>query len=338
MSGWLRAIRHELGIAGLRALLGTAALAPLAWHRGWSRWVGRLALTFAQRERQMALQHIASAFPEHDETWHRRLLAGCARHLGLTLGEVAWLWSVRAAHLLERTEIVGLQNLTDCLTPSSGALLVTGHCGNWEWLNLALGAVGVPMTVVAREVFDPRLDEIAQRLRGRFGGETALRGKGAGAKLVQALRRGRVLGLLIDQDIDAPGAFVEFFGRPAWTPTGAALLALRTGAPLVTGFARRLPDGTMQLSFDPPITPQPHEDLDADAALLTARLTRRIEEQIRSAPEQWVWMHRRWRRQPEAGEPVWRADGLDQLVGSLTPEDAGGGATSPVGVRPTAIG
>jgi len=117
-----------------------------------------------------------------------------------------------------------------------------------------------------------------------------------------------VIGLLIDQDIDAPGVFVEFFGRPAWTPTGAALLALRTGRPVVAGFAARLSDGRMRLSFCPPIEIVRGPDLDREVAALTAILTAHIEHQIRSQPEQWVWMHRRWRHQPGEGETVWRAD------------------------------
>ena len=185
-------------------------------------------------------------------------------------------------------------------------MLVTGHCGNWEWFNLALGAAGVPMTVAAREVYDPRLDDIVRLLRGRFGGETVLRGQGAGQRLSRALRDGRVLGLLIDQDIETPGAFVEFFGRPAWTPSGAAVLAIRSRRPVVPGYARRLRDGSFRLTFEPAIVPPRTGDLEADAGHLTAALTARIEAWIREEPSQWVWMHRRWRRQPGPDDRVWR--------------------------------
>jgi KDO2-lipid IV(A) lauroyltransferase len=164
------------------------------------------------------------------------------------------------------------------------------------------------MTVAAREVYDPRLDEVARRLRARFGGETALRGRDAGGRLMRALRKGHVIGLLIDQDIDAPGVYVEFFGQPAWTPSGAALLALRTRRPVVAGFATRLPNGRMRLSFSEPIRSAPGADLETDTGRLTATLTAHIERQVRSHPEQWVWMHRRWRHQPGDGETVWRAD------------------------------
>ncbi len=316
----VRALRDDVGYAGLRCLLAGSRALPLPVLRALGRAVGTIAFRFAGKDRARARTHLELAFSERGLAWREHLLHSSSRHLGTLLGEVAWLWSAPAPAILARTEFVAAENLTGALARDRGALLVTGHCGNWEWLNLGLGARGVPMTVAAREVYDPRLDEVARRLRGRFGGATALRGKGAGTKLVQALRRGRVVGLLIDQDIDAPGVYVEFLGHPAWTPSGAALLALRTGCPVVTGFAARLPDGTMRLAFDPPIEPRPGGDEEEEIARLTALFTSRIERQVRAYPEQWVWMHRRWRHQPGEGERVWRVPPADD--GGETPAGA----------------
>jgi KDO2-lipid IV(A) lauroyltransferase len=301
-----RRVRHDLGYALLRVLLAGARLLPLGALRVLGWLAGRGALALGRRDRDRALAHIARAFPGRDEGWRRTLAKCSAGHLGTVLGEVAWLWSASPGAIVAHSEFDGLEHLTGSLRRGRGAVFITGHCGNWEWLNLALGASGVPMTVAAREVYDPRLDEVARRLRGRFGGETALRGKDAGGRLVRALRRGRVIGLLIDQDVDAPGVFVEFFGQPAWTPSGAALLALRTHSPVVAGFATRLPDGTMRLSFSPPIETIRGPDLETDVAALTATLTAHIERQVRAHPEQWVWMHRRWKHQPGEGDTVWR--------------------------------
>ena len=321
MSLSLRAFRHEIGYRGLKVLLDGAHRFSLATLRRGGAAAGRIAGLAQPRERRRALEHLALAFPERDAAFRLATVRATAAHLGKLLGEVAWLWSAPAGEILARSQFVNLEHLTGQLSPAGGAILVTGHCGNWEWLNLALGAAGVPMSVAAREVYDPRLDQIVQQLRGRFGGETVLRGQGAGQRLARALRGGGVLGLLIDQDIDAPGSFVEFFGRPAWTPTGAAVLALRTGRPLVPGFARRNPDGTFRLAFEAPLFPGSGGDLGEESARLTARLTARIEAWIREEPAQWVWMHRRWRRQPAAGDRVWRhpsdpaapgADGSDE--------------------------
>jgi len=311
-------LRHEVGYRFLRGLLRGARLVPLnTLQRGGSA-LGRMSALAQPRERSRTHSHLALAFPDRDQAWRRRVLAGTASHLGTLLGEVGWLWSAAPDDILARTEMVGLEHLTSSIGERGGAVLVTGHCGNWEWLNLALGACGVPMSAAAREVYDPRLDEVIQTLRARFGGETILRGPGAGQRLARALGAGRVLGMLIDQDIDVPGAFVEFFGRPAWTPTGAAVLALRARRPLVPGFARRLPDGRARMTFEAPIWPFSTGDLEADAARLTARLTSRIEAWIREEPAQWVWMHRRWRRQPQAGDRIWSPEG-DSAASSPTP-------------------
>jgi KDO2-lipid IV(A) lauroyltransferase len=305
----LRSARDDLGVFAVRTLFGVARAIPLGALRRFGRVLGSTALAFSRRERRRALRHIELAFPEQAPKWQRTLLRRCAMHLGELLGEVGWLWSAPPEKILAHSQIIGIEHLTGAIDANGGALLVTGHCGNWEWLNLALGASHVPMTVVAREVFDPRLDAIVQHLRGRFGAETALRGTNAGGRMMRGLRQGRVVGLLIDQDIDVPGAFVDYFGRPAWTATGAATLAIRTGRPVVCGFAARLPDGTMQLEFDPPLRPTAGEEPNTAAARLTAALTQRIEHQVRAHPEQWVWMHKRWKHQPSSDDLVWSPDG-----------------------------
>ena len=304
-----RTARHDLGYAGLRGLLGAARVMPLSALRLTGRSLARGAWRLAGRDRTRALEHLALAFPEREPAWRLQVARGARRHFGELLGEVAWLWSASPRAILARTSIEGLRNLTAPLAEGRGAVLVTGHCGNWEWLNLALGVLGVPMTVAAREVYDPRLDEVARRLRARFGGETVLRGGSAGRRLATALARKRILGLLIDQDIDVPGCFVEFFGRPAWTPSGAAVLALRGKVPVVPGFAARQKDGSMRILFEPPVEMERCGRLDRDAGLLTARATARIEAQIRRHPEQWVWMHRRWRRRAAPGDTVWSPSG-----------------------------
>ncbi len=319
-----RAFRHALGYLALRGLLAVGRVLPLAVLRRLRTALAPIAMRLARRDCRIARQNLLLAFPDRSAEWREEVLCKAAGTLGELFGEVVWLWSASRRRVLAKTRFEGLEHLTGSLAPKQGSILITGHCGNWEWMNLALGAVGVPMTVAAREIYDPRLDVIARRLRGRFGGATELRGEGAGRRLAQALRRGRVIGLLIDQDIDAPGVFVEFFGHPAWTPSGAAVLALRTGAPLVVGFARRQADGTMLVALDPPLTTPATGDLRRDAAQLTALLTSRIEAQVRSCPEQWVWMHRRWQRQPLEGEQVWCCPRCGAETGSArAPADVG---------------
>jgi KDO2-lipid IV(A) lauroyltransferase len=140
---------------------------------------------------------------------------------------------------------------------------------------------------------------MATHLRSRFGSEVIARGTGAGRRLARALAANRVNGLLIDQDIrDIPGVFVPFFGRPAWTPIGGGMLAVRAGCASVSGFIHRRPDGSHHVAIEPLETPN-RGDEEERAHELTARATAAIETQIRTHPAQWVWFHRRWRTQSD---------------------------------------
>ncbi len=237
------------------------------------------------------------------------LLQEHARHLGFLAAEALWLAHASAEAIMARTRFVGLEHLQGAVALGKGVILVTGHCGNWEWMNLALQAAGIPMTAAGRRLRDPRFDRFVTRLRTRFGGQAVARGEGAGQALLRALHQGRVVGLLIDQDVAVPGAFVPFFGEPAWTPTGAAFLALRRGCPIVLGFARRDKEGTMSIVLQPAICPTGSHAREEDVGTLTALLTARIEDHIRSCPEQWVWFHQRWRRKPQGGDKVWCCPG-----------------------------
>lgn len=306
VGGHLRHARHEVGWLLLRALLTAARALPLSALRRLGVALAVPAARLVPREFARVRSHLDRAFPDREPGWRESLASATVRHFGRLLGEVAWLWSVPAQRLLAHTSWHGREHLEAARASGRGFVIVTGHCGNWEWLNLALGAAGFPLTVAAREVYDPRINETIIRLRARFGGDTALRGREAARKLVSALRHGGGIGLLIDQDIDAPGVFTEFFGLPAWTPIGAATLAAKTGAWLIPAFAARQSDGTMAIRIEPAIAPPASDAGSAADAQVTARLTGAIESQIRREPTQWVWMHRRWRRQPEGGEVVWR--------------------------------
>ncbi|NOZ77665.1 MAG: lysophospholipid acyltransferase family protein [Acidobacteria bacterium] len=294
-----RRLRHHLLYLTLRLLLALGACLPLWILRPIGRWFGSLALLLSSVEKRRTMEHLAIAFPETDHARRRRILRQMVRHFGQMLGEVVYLWGAPPRRINTLYAMNGVEHLTSALEAGRGAVLVTGHCGNWELMNAALGLSGIPMTVAVRTLFDPRLDRIATVLRARFGTEVVFRGRHAGRQLAAALASNRVVGLLIDQDIkDIPGVFVPFFGQPAWTPSGAATLALRANAPVIPAFAHRRPDGTHQVDILPPLPPPSSPDHDEAVRELTAAATAAIETQIRKHPGQWVWMHRRWRTRP----------------------------------------
>jgi len=155
------------------------------------------------------------------------------------------------------------------------------------------------MAVIARQANEPRLSAPIVRLRKRFGTETISRAqKGASRRLLQTLRDGHALGMLIDQDTEVKGVWVPFFGRPAFTPVGAAEIAQRRDIAVIPAFIERRADGSHLATFHPAL------ELGSDVVETTARMTATIEAQIRRVPEQWVWMHRRWRRQQVEGAPI----------------------------------
>ncbi len=283
-----------------KILFGAGARMPLALSRFFGARLGTVALATMRSSSQRIRRHLEIAFPEVGHHEVRRLTLGCARHFGLMLAEVAWLHRARSSQVERLCRISGVEHLRSALDDGRGAMLTTAHCGNWELLNARLPVAAVPLTIAVRRLDDPRLDRMVTSLRCRFGTEVVPRGETAGRVLARALASNRVDGLLIDQDIrDVPGVFVPFFGRPAWTPSGAAMLAIRLRAPVIPGFIHRLPDGTHEATIHPPLPIPTDGSLEDRVQELTAAATAAIEAQIRAYPEQWVWMHRRWRTRPE---------------------------------------
>jgi KDO2-lipid IV(A) lauroyltransferase len=251
----------------------------------------------ARRERRKALANISIAYPDWSDTQKREAIRRMFRHLGETLFEVVWLVNLDETTLAKTTVIDGMEEVKRLTTAGRGIVTFTGHCGNWEWLARAVALSGVPVTTMQRERDDAEMNAFILQLREGAGIRTIDRGSAtSGREMIQALRRGSgLLAFLIDQNIRAESAKVPFFGKPALTPIGPVKLAIRTGAPIVSMFIRRGDDGLQYIHVNPPF----ETSRDDDPIAVTARVTREIEEAIRRAPEQWVWMHDRWRERPK---------------------------------------
>jgi KDO2-lipid IV(A) lauroyltransferase len=285
--------------ATLRGFLGVGGAIPLTISRPIGKTLGRTALSLLPRSRRRIEKHLEIAFPELEPAQHQSIVRGSAHHFGLMLAEVAWLWHARPHQIEVLCELEGVENFFKALEGERGVIFATGHCGTWELFSARLPIAGVPLTTAARQLDDPRMDRLVTALRSRFGTEIILRGPSAGKQMIRALASNRVAALLIDQDIrDIPGVFVPFFGRSAWTPSGGAMLSIRKGCPMVPGFIHRRADGTHKAEIHPPLPIPADGSLEDRVEELTASATAVIEQQIRAHPEQWVWMHRRWRTQP----------------------------------------
>lgn len=282
---------HAIAVA-THLLAALFRLLPWRSAQAVGRPLGRLAWRFSRRDRYRMMEHLALAFPERSQAELERLCRDCYAHLGTTATEILWLFTRDCRAVLRHTEMEGVDQVRALRESGRPLLLITGHCGNWELLAARVNCSELGVTVVVRALDEPPLQRLVESFRARFGTRAVERGEaGAARVLLRSLREG-TLGMLIDQDTRVDGVWVPFFGRPAYTPVGAARLALRRRAAVVPVFIERRRDGSHLLRFGSPL------DLPDDEVEATALMTRAIEEQIRRVPEQWVWMHRRWRRQP----------------------------------------
>jgi KDO2-lipid IV(A) lauroyltransferase len=281
-------------VGGLLATLTTVfRLGTWSFAQRCGRLLGTIAWHLSRRERRRALEHLAWAFPDQPPRERRRLARECFRHQLTNVTECLYLTVREPEQAGRRVTVAGWEHAAAVVAAGRPLLLLTAHLGNWELLAAVVVGRGLRLYAVVRGLDDPVLQQTLQGLRRHLGSETIERGEpGAARKLLRALRSGGALCLLIDQDTPVDGNWVPFFGRPAFTPLGAARLALRHRAAVVPVFLTRCPGGDHQATFLPPL------DLPPDPTAATALMTRVIEEQIRRHPEQWVWFHRRWRRQP----------------------------------------
>lgn len=283
-------IKNDVIWNGLRASSTVGRSMSLSAARRSGRGIGRLAHMVVRKDRERALRNLAEAIPELDAGSRADIIGRMFRHLGESLLEISWLPNLRKDNLPLTTKFEGLENLERAVAAGKGVVLFTGHCGNWEWMAASIGLSDIPMNVVGREIYDRRINEFIVESRRRQRVETIGRGSGAAARdILATLRKGHVLGVLIDQSIRAESVEVPFFGRPAPTPVGPARLAVRAGAAAIAGFIERR-DGMQHIRFEEPVLTSRSDD----PAELTAAMTAAIERQIRRVPDQWVWMHKRW--------------------------------------------
>jgi KDO2-lipid IV(A) lauroyltransferase len=284
----------------LRLALAAIQLVPTERAGKLGEWLGALAFRVASAERGKALESLSIAFPELTVAARWTLARDCFRHLGRCAFELARARGEEGS-LLARVDWAEPDRkvLQAAASRGRGVVIVTAHVGNWELFGMSMGRCGITKAnTVARETSDPRVTALLDQFRAASGVRSIWRGRnGAAKELLRSLRCGEMLGILIDQDTRVQSVFVPFFGRPAATPRAAADLALRTGAAVVCGFCQRAANGRYRIWMQE-LTFQPSDDREADVRLLTAAMTRQIEEAIRRAPEQWVWMHRRWKTQP----------------------------------------
>ncbi len=222
----------------------------------------------------------------------------CYRALAMRALEVAQMTSFTRDDVVNACSVRNMEILVDALSRDRGVILASGHIGNWELMAASLSARGIPFAAVAAPLKNPFVDEWITSLRAGFGMRLLPPGKRSARAVLQALRSGCVVLLLMDQDARSQGVFVRFLGRSASTRAGAARLAQRTGAPIVPCTSRPGPGAYHTIVIHPAISPPPRgagaEEITQKIQEITAVLERSIQEE----PSLWFWPHRRFKTRP----------------------------------------
>lgn len=263
--------------------------------------------------RRTILENLSRAFPNRSGRWRRRVARRVMPHVareGVTLLRLA---ALGPEEVRRRTVVSGLERVRSRLKEGRGVLILTGHLGNWEIGGSALAVRDIPLDVVARRQKNPLFDERIRQSREGLGMSVVYRDE-APRRVLRSLRGGRAVALVADQNVHRGGIFVDFFGTAASTVRGPAVFALRTGAPVFLGVARRLPGwrARYQVALTPLELPD-MGDLEQDAHILTRRYMAALEDAIREIPEQYFWLHKRWKTRPKSGASREEPDGLGSV-------------------------
>lgn len=284
-------IEHVLfsGAVALSAVMGERASAAFGGA------IGRLGFFPLKFRRNMVEKHLRIAFPDRDDAWIIKTMRKAYAHLGREALATVRLGRATREEILDKTTVIGLDEFHAALAEGKGLVIASGHVGNHELGAAALSARGIPLDLVVQRQNNPLFDDALNDARRRLGMGIIDRFQ-AQRLAIKALRGGRAVAFAADQNAGGTGVFVPFFGRLASTHRGAALFAVKMESPLFLGTSLRKGDRyevTLQ-----------RVEVDRTGALddvvykLTAAFTERLEEVVRSAPDQYLWLHRRWKTRP----------------------------------------
>lgn len=254
--------------------------------------VGRIS----RRDRERAVDNLAIAFPGTDRMFREAIVAAMYKTIGRNVYDFLQLKGASPAALASMVEsVTGMEHYLRAASAGKGVIVITGHIGCWELMPAYFVSLGHKVTVVARRMKVSKLNDELVKIRASVGVKTVDRDSSP-REMIRPLRRGEILGVLIDQHTSVSGAYVRFFNRPAFTPTGVAKLACLTGAPIVPMADFLKANGRHVIRVLPPIYPPATvTDRRATVENLTAECSLAVEELIRLDPKQWVWFHHRWR-------------------------------------------
>jgi Kdo2-lipid IVA lauroyltransferase/acyltransferase len=299
-------MRQRLEYAAAWPFIKIMGILPRPLARAAGVGLALLVYVFHGKLRRVGLRNLQLAFPQKSEAERKRILRGEFVSLGRQLAEVCHFPKYTRENVEEVVVYDGLENFERAHERSKGVLFLTAHFGGWELSAFAHSLYGHPMNIVARGLDNVYLNRLITRYRTMHGNRIVdkddfVRG------LLAAMKAGEAVGILMDTNMTPPqGVFVDFFGIPACTASGLARIALRTDAAVVPGFT--IWDAQLKkyrLRFDPAVELLRTGDLEADIQANTQKFASITEEYVRKYPEQWLWVHRRWKTRPPGQPPLY---------------------------------
>jgi KDO2-lipid IV(A) lauroyltransferase len=296
-------MRHRLEYALAWVLVRGIGVLPRPLARAKGISLAWLVYLLHRRLRRVGMRNLEMAFPEQSKGQRRKILLGTFTSLGRQLAEVCLFPRYTRENVTQVIVYDGFENYERAHSRGKGVLYLTAHLGAWELSAFAHSLQGHPLRIVMRALDNPYLDALIQRYRTMHGNsvidkDNFVRG------LLAAMKASETVGILMDTNMTPPqGVFVDFFGIPACTASGLARIALRTDAAVVPGFTVWDPVlRKYRLRFEPAVKLIRTQDEERDVVANTALFTKVIEDHVRRYPDQWLWVHRRWKTRP-LGEP-----------------------------------
>ena len=268
---------------------------PLTVRKGMFKMIFSLFYHMVAKSRLIVLHNLQRSFPEKDSKEIVKIAKGVYRHFAVVAAEFFDMPSITRETIDQWVEVEGMEYADTALSQNKGALSIVAHFGNWELLTIAIPMLVRPMYIVYRPLDSPVIDNMVEYVRTMHGNSLIPKG-GSGKKVLELLKENQIIGILSDQNVAAyEGVFVDFFQRPACTGVGLAVMAMRSGSPVVPVFMARQKSGKYKLIIKPFLTAVCTDDYEADLQVNTQRFTKIVEDVVREYPDQWFWFHQRWK-------------------------------------------
>jgi len=272
---------------------------PLGLSRSVAAILGWTGANIIGLRRSVALDNLKHAFPEKSDCELRRIYSRCWIHFFKVGAEMARMPRMNESFIERWIDLSQHTVIKEALNGGRGAIVVSGHFGNWEWMGGSMSRIGYAVTYVVTSQTNRLVEDWMNRMRKSAGVEIVHR-RNAVKGVLSALKRNRAVAILCDQDAGGSGVFVPFFNRLASTPRGPAVFHLKTGVPIVFSAAHRDYNGRLMVTFEEMKFNGLTGDRGNDERTIMQSVTARLEDGIRLHPEQWLWLHRRWKSKPPA--------------------------------------